>query len=734
MMESERLQPLLTLTGEAFFRYTAETFARFWEVEALLVLSQDPAAADCPRLVSAHGPDGHVAACVTQLEALGDLRQLPVLWYPEPRPGSSPPGDSGGGGGMAKQLLGGRLIGDDGRLLGFLAGFRQAQDPLPTAQKDLLRFVLGRAAGELQRSEQERLLTSQLDLQQTVLDAIPLPIFYKDAQGRYLGCNRSFEHYIGHPREEILGREVYGVAPPELAEVYRKADLELLAKGGTQVYEASVENAGGSRARVMFHKAVFLDAQGRKAGIAGTMINVTRQREAEDEARYLAHFDPVTGLPNQTLFRDRLEQELRHAQRCEEEIAVFCLDLDRFKKVNTAFGHDFGDRALSAVARCLTEIIGDDGTVARLGGDSFMLMTVLGPGRRKPQDTASLLGAAVRRPLDVDGRRLHLSASVGIAVFPHDGDDAVTLLRNAAAAQSRTREKDPGFFRFFTPAMNTRACEQLILEEHLRRALDREEFFLLYQPQVDAVSGQLIGAEALLRWQHPEWGLVEPGRFIAMAEETRLIQPLGEMILRMACRQASRWWRETGCKLRVVVNLSPLQFQVADLVDRIRQILLESGLPPRGLGLEITETEVMRDFDHGISCLTRLRELGVYLAIDDFGTGYSSLSYLKHFPIDLLKVDRSFVTGLPDDYDDAAIVSAIVALARSLGLRVMAEGVETAAQEEFLRNLGCSAFQGYRFGRPLPPAEFARIFLNAKGSAPPPEPGVAASLLPHPAG
>jgi len=603
-----------------------------------------------------------------------------------------------------------RLLDESSVHIGYLLLFGGAgQDSAQLLTQ--LRWAGLRASGELQRQQMQGPLQRQAELHQAVLNAIPMPIFFKDTEGRYLGCNGAFEKFLGKSRQQIVGQDVYGVAPNDLADVYRQADLDLLQQGGEQVYEASVATGEGTQ-RVIFHKAVFYDADGNKAGISGTLVDVTELRAAEDEAQYLTHFDTITGLPNQTLLRDRLEQELLHAQHGGYELAVLCLDLDCFKKINNAYGHDFGDQVLATVAQRMCEALEDEDTVARLGGDSFIVLAQLRSARTSAREIAFQLLEAIRQPIRLDNRSIFLSASVGIALYPHDGNEARVLLSQADAAQARAKQKQQGDLRFFTPAMNTAVTEQLLLEEHLRRAIEERHFFLLYQPQVDAATGQVIGAEALLRWRHPQWGLIEPDRFIPLAEQTQLIRPLGEMVLLQACQQARRWQDAELGNLRVAVNLSPMQFQDQDLVAKVCRVLDQTGIEPCRLGLEITETEVMRDFDHAIHCLTRFREIGLHLAVDDFGTGYSSLSYLKHFPIDLLKIDRTFVSGLPDCRDDAAIVTAIVAMGFGLGLHVMAEGVETADQERFLVDLGCAAFQGYYYGRPLSAEAFTRLLCT----------------------
>ncbi|HKI51424.1 MAG TPA: EAL domain-containing protein [Geothermobacteraceae bacterium] len=705
---------LFATTGQAFLSALLPCFHSLCGSRQLLVVrsSDDPSSA--PEIAFSAGfsaevdPDGCLGS---GLPSLGQILEPSWVW-----PDSANhrcPDDPLLRATGAGAFLGSALQDDAGKPFGWLLIYGPSCDESPELVQ-LLKCAGKRTAAELNRLDNMHALIKQARLHQTVLNANPMPIFFKDAEGKYLGCNDAFVKFLNKPREEILGQEVFGVAPSTLAEVYRQADLELIKQGGTQVYESAVVTGSGDRRDVIFHKAVFYDEVGNKAGISGTVVDVTQLRAAENEARYLAHFDSVTGLPNQTLLRDRLEQELLHAEHGRRELAVLCLDLDRFKKINNAYGHEFGDQVLANVAQRLRKVLEAEDTVARLGGDSFVVLAQLRPGNRSAREVAKSLLETVRQPMLLEERRLFLSASIGIAVYPHDGRDARALLSHSDAAQAQAKQKQQGDLRFFTPAMNTVVTEQLLLEEHLRRAIEEEQFFLLYQPQVDAATGQVIGAEALLRWRHPLWGLVEPDRFIPLAEQTQLIRPLGEMVLLQACQQARRWQDDDLGRLRVAVNLSPMQFQDQDLVTKVRRILDQTGLEPWRLGLEITETEVMRDFDHAIHCLTRFREVGLHLAVDDFGTGYSSLSYLKHFPIDLLKIDRSFISGLPECRDDAAIVTAIIAMGFGLGLKVMAEGVETADQERFLTELGCVAFQGYYFGRPLTADAFTKLLRTPR--------------------
>ncbi len=549
------------------------------------------------------------------------------------------------------------------------------------------------------------------ELLKAVLDAVPEPIFYKDDRGIYLGCNKAFSDYLGMAREKIIGSSVYDVAPKELADVYYQADQQLFKQGGSQTYEASVVYADGTRHDVIFHKAVFHRPDGSLGGLVGTMVDVTERKRAEETARYLRHFDPLTGLPNQILFVDRLNLELAHAHRLGQCFAVCCLDLDNFKKINAALGHSSGNELLQSVSSRLTACLREDDTVARMGGDSFNLLLPNIVSAETATGVVSKILENLRTPYEIAGREVFISASIGIALFPYDGQDGPSLLRHADTALQRAKEKGRDCHHFFDLEMNRRAEERMDLEVRLRRAVDEKQFVLHYQPQIDTVTGRPVGVEALIRWRQDDGSLLMPDRFIQLAEQTGLILPIGEWVLRTACLQA-RQWQVAGLEgVRMAVNISPRQFQHPNLFRIVEGVLAETGLSPHLLSLEVTESLVMQDVDRAIETLLLLKHLGVHLAIDDFGTGYSSLSYLRRFPIDLLKIDRSFIMEIPEIADDMAIVAAVIAMARNLSLKVLAEGVQTPAQQLFLQAQGCDELQGYLFSPPLDGQE-ARCWLD----------------------
>jgi diguanylate cyclase (GGDEF)-like protein/PAS domain S-box-containing protein len=522
--------------------------------------------------------------------------------------------------------------------------------------------------------------------------------------GLIVDCNVTFSSMLGYTRPELIGRN--------MRELYtRPSDRDDLAKlladcRTLNSIEIELRRKDGST--VWLLKNLMLIGDGADAVIHSTLVDISDRKRAEEQIEFHAYHDVLTGLPNRKLFTDRLAFTLTSSRRTGRSVAVMFVDLDHFKTINDTLGHTAGDELLLEMARRLHDCVREDDTVARLGGDEF---TIILADLRQPEDAASVAQKildAVQVPLSIAGMPIEVTASIGIALYPVDGTDPESLLRNADSAMYRAKESGRNNYQLCTDDMKRRATERLSLETRLRKAINDEHLMLLYQPQISLVSGRVIGTEALVRW-NDNGRMIEPSAFIPVAEESRLIVPLGEWVLRTACRQAKRWHDDGLPGLRTSVNLSARQFQQHDLVQMVRRVIDDTGIDPSTLELEITETTAMQNGDVTIEVLRALRDLGVGISIDDFGTGYSSLEYLKRFPISAVKIDRAFVQDITNGESDAAIVAAVIGIARSLRLRVVAEGVETKAQYTFLQRRQCDEAQGFYFSRPIAPEEIAGL-------------------------
>lgn len=685
-------------------------------------------------------------------------------------------------------------------------------------------------------------LRQQLSLNQQLIEALPNPLFFKDTEGRYLGCNRAFEEFTGRRKEDFVGKTAAEIQDSDTARLYEETDKSLMDNPGVQRYEALVKLPRFAEPRhVQYNKATFVDAAGKVSGLVGVMVdltdiraaeanlrknetqlrlalesaematwfwnvgeksfqssggfsalfgmkgeagirefeqfrnavhpedrehidaalkhaliysddfrlemrvlwpdgsthwiasqgqiirnpegravsligvamNITERKLAEQRIAHMAQHDTLTGLPNRLLLKDRIAQAVFHAQRGRVRVAVMFIDLDRFKNINDSLGHEAGDRLLQTVAKRIRTCLREGDTVSRLGGDEFVIVLPEVHGSHDVSIVAAKILETLAQPYHLHGQDLHVSASIGVALFPEDGEDADTLMRNADAAMYHAKDSGRANYQFYTEHMNVSAQRRVTLEAELRRALDRDELTLAYQPIYALANGRLVGVEALLRWRHPERGLVTPGEFISVAEESGLIHQIGEDVLRAACAQA-RLWQDQGLGTRLSINVSVHQLRRRAFLDQLRTVLASTSVDPGLLELEITESLIVEDASEALKTLKSLDELGVRLAIDDFGTGYSGLSYLKRFPIDTVKIDQSFIRDISVDADDAAIVRAIVAMAKSLKLSVVAEGVETGEQLAFLSSLGCDFAQGYLLGRPVDAAAMTAMIEEGR--------------------
>ena len=480
----------------------------------------------------------------------------------------------------------------------------------------------------------------------------------------------------------------------------------------SRTFSISVNNKPGSQIWIEDNSRAVCNEEGEISYYEGIVRDITERKKAEEMIIYQCYHDNLTKLPNRLLFHDRLDLALVHAHGNQQILAMIFLDLDRFKLLNDILGHTLGDRLLQGVAKRLAKCIGEGDTVARMGGDEFALLI---PKISQVEDVAKICQKVLevlRFSFNLGGREVYITASIGISLYPNDGKDGEALLANSEVAMYRSKSKGGNNYQFYTPTMNTRITERLALENSLRYALDKKEITVYYQPQINIQTGKVVGMEALARWKHPELGLISPAKFIPLAEETGLIIPLGELVLRTACAQNKAWQDEGLPPLRVAVNLSARQFQQENLVERVAGILEETRLDPQWLELEITESVVMEDVEFTAKILQELRAMGVQISIDDFGTGYSSLGYLKKFPINTLKIDQSFIRELTTNPNDAAITSAMIILAHNLNLNVTAEGVESPEQLAFLKQQKCDKMQGYIFSPPVPPETFVKLLTE----------------------
>jgi diguanylate cyclase (GGDEF)-like protein/PAS domain S-box-containing protein len=562
-----------------------------------------------------------------------------------------------------------------------------------------------------ERKRAEEALRGSRQLLQSILDNSSAVIYVKDLEGRFLLINRRFEELFHITREAILDKTDHDLFPKERADAFRVNDFQALAARKALEFEETAPQDDGLHVYIS-SKCPLYDAAGNAYAVCGISTDITEHKRAAERIRHLAHHDALTGLPNRMLFQDRVSQAIAQAHRSRRQVAVLFVDLDHFKDINDSLGHEAGDRLLRLAGERLERCLREGDSVARQGGDEFVISL---PALGSDNDALAVAGKVLdtlRAPFLVNGNELHVSASIGISLYPADGDTADALMRAADAAMYHAKDRGRDNYQFFLPALNAAAQHRLAIANRLYQALPRNEFVLHYQPQLDLESGRILSAEALVRWQPPDSGLILPGEFIKVAEETGLIVPLGEWVLREACAQLKRWRRAGHPELSVAVNLSPRQLRRPGFHELAARVLREEGVIPAALQLEITEGLLMLESPENLAALEQLAAMGVRLAVDDFGTRYSSLAYLQRFPIHVLKIDRSFVSGIGEDTNDTAIVTAIIAMAESLRLDVIAEGVESAEQAAFLKSRGCRVAQGFYYSKAVPADSFTELLAG----------------------
>jgi diguanylate cyclase (GGDEF)-like protein/PAS domain S-box-containing protein len=572
---------------------------------------------------------------------------------------------------------------------------------------------------------------------QTLVNALmastPDHVYFKDQGSRFILVSASLAHSFGCKIEEVVGRTDFDFFADPQARAFREAEVTIMATGDG-VFDRVVKHVWPD-GHITWSLNVALplrDENNQIVGIWGTNKDITAAKLLEQEAaaqkhrademtklavekanrvEYLAYHDGLTGLPNRSLFSALLNQSISEAHRYNRQLAVAFLDLDRFKQINDTLGHEAGDQLLQEVATRLKASVRDSDTVGRLGGDEFVVLLPELPDGRYAEAVAQKILAVIAKPFTLIGNEFRVTASVGISTYPQDGLDEQTLTKNADIAMYQAKEEGRNNFQFYSEKLNVNSLQRLALESSLRRALERQEFQLHYQAKRDIGNGSITGMEALLRWEHPDLGTIAPLRFIPVAEETGLIVPIGKWVLRTACLQNVAWQKQGLPPVCIAVNLTAGQFSDENLVQDVTSILAATGMDPHLLELEITESLLIHDVESTLRVLTALKALGIRIAIDDFGTGYSTLATLQRFPLDTIKIDRSFIRDITSATDDTGLADAVIAIGKSLSLNVVAQGVETKDQAAFLRAHACDELQGFYFNRPLPADQFTKLLL-----------------------
>lgn len=550
---------------------------------------------------------------------------------------------------------------------------------------------------------------AEIELQKLslVVEQSPAAVTIINMRGIVEYTNPKFCVSSGYSCEELLGRDIETLLSSSVSQPERAEIIETIRRGRVWQGELTLRGCNRNHLHTAATLSPIVNGAGETTHVVASLEDISDRVAYKEHLFRQANFDKLTGLPNRALAMDRLAQAINSAERHGRSLTLLFVDLDRFKYVNDTLGHRFGDDLLLEASRRLSHCVREEDTVARLGGDEFLILLVNQRAANDATLVAKKIIDVIDKPFLIDGRELNVTASIGLTVFPDDGHNSGDLLRNADAAMHMAKRQGQNTYHFFTPEMNRRALERLNIETHLRHAIRRGEFELYYQPLISLGNGAVVGMEALLRWHNQELGSPGPDRFIPIAEETGLIIPIGQWLLDQACSQAVSWQREGHAPLRVAVNISSRQFVGGSIVHAVEKALADSGLQPALLELEITEGLLLGDAPQTRRALERLKKLGVRLSLDDFGTGYSSLGYLRRYTFDVLKIDRSFIHDLEAKPEAAGLVKAIIAMAHSLGLEVIGEGVETALQAEFIRSRDCNLAQGYFYSRPLPAPQFS---------------------------
>ena len=553
-------------------------------------------------------------------------------------------------------------------------------------------------------------LAASFQLKSTALESTSNAVAITERNGEIVWINPAYTKLTGYTLEELREHNLHLLDASACDPTTSRPIWQQISRGEAWKGELQNRRKDGS---VYFEEMTItpvLDQQGQVAHFISMKQDITDRKVSEEQLNYLAHYDTLTDLPNRVMFRDHLTEAIIRAEDEETMLAVLFLDLDRFKSINDTLGHDIGDLLLQEAAKRIANCLRKQDVVSRISGDEFTVILAGIDNKYEVKRIAQQLSNAISQPMMFDGYELFISTSIGISLYPADGSEPETLIKNADIAMVHAKEHGHDKVRFYTPNMSS--ASRLDLESYLRRALEKGEMLLHYQPKVDMNTGEMIGMEALLRWIHPVMGFVPPDVFIPIAEDIGMIGPIGEWVLRTACQQNKAWQNAGYPKMTMAVNLSVSQFNYSNIVEKVKSVLAETGLEARWLELEITESIIIQNTEKVIETLLELKEIGIQISVDDFGTGYSSLRYLQMLPIDTLKIDRSFVRDIEHEDDEAAIARAIISMAHSLNMRVIAEGVETKEQLNCLRMHQCDAMQGYLFSRPLPVEQFEKLLVE----------------------